>query len=96
MEMPNKNGVLKILSHMVRPRNTHGKTRAIVMKETLNQLLSKEGVEDNIANTKKLSFIFQRGYLGLAFCKHCKAKPSSCQYRLFSESSGEIFSNVIT
>ena len=32
IEMPNKNGVFHILNHMVRPRNTYGRTRGIVMK----------------------------------------------------------------
>ena len=32
MEMPNKNGVIDILNHLVGPQNTHGQTRGIMMK----------------------------------------------------------------
>ena len=46
MEIPNKNGVFVTLNHMVRPRNTHGQTRGIVMKLQLVQLLLREGGVD--------------------------------------------------
>ena len=39
MEVANKNGDLDILSHMVRPANTHDQTRGIVMKLPLFQLI---------------------------------------------------------
>ena len=44
--MPNKNGVLDILNHMVRPRNTYGQTRGIVVKLTIFQLFLREDSED--------------------------------------------------
>ena len=44
MEMPDKNGDLDILNHMVKPRNTHDQTREILRKLALIQLLLREAV----------------------------------------------------
>ena len=41
-----KNGVLHILNHMGKPRNTHDQTRGAVMKLTLVQLFLREGGEE--------------------------------------------------
>ena len=46
MGIPNNNSVLTILNYMVKPRNTHGKTRGIVIKLTLNQQILGDGGEE--------------------------------------------------
>ena len=49
--MPNKNGVLDILSHVVRPRNTHGEAETIFMKLTASfNMFKKVDQEKNKMN----------------------------------------------
>ena len=60
MGMPNKNGFLDILNHMVRPRNTHGQTRESVLKLILIQL-------PDTGSTKSAKFLIQRDSVNTAY-----------------------------
>ena len=73
MGMPNKNGFLDILNHMVRPRNTHGQTRENVLKLILIQL-------PDTGSTKAAKFLIQRDSVNTAYAiiyKYNQVQPPS-------------------
>ena len=54
MEMPDKNGDLDILNHMVRPRNTHDQTREILRKLALILLREAVGLARDLTTSLTL------------------------------------------